>query len=26
MQFAWLCAGVDWQRLSCDTSSLGKLV
>lgn len=25
-QFAWLCAGVDWQRLSCDTSSLGKLV
>ena len=25
-QFAWLCAGVDWRRLSCDTSSLGKLV
>lgn len=25
-QFGWLCAGVDWQRLSCDTSSLGKLV
>jgi transposase len=25
-QFAWLCAGVDWQRLSCDTSPLGKLV
>ena len=25
-QFAWLCAGVDWQRLSCDTSSLGKFV
>jgi len=25
-QFSWLGAGVDWQRLSCDTSSLGKLV
>ena len=25
-QFAWLCAGVDWRRLSCDTSSLGTLV
>ncbi|WP_049621154.1 IS66 family insertion sequence element accessory protein TnpB [Frateuria defendens] len=25
-QFSWLCAGVDWQRLSCDTSSLGRLV
>lgn len=25
-QFAWLCAGVDWRRLSCDTSSLGKVV
>jgi transposase len=25
-QFAWLCAGVDWQRLSCDTSPLGRLV
>ena len=25
-QFAWLCAGVDWRRLSCDTSSLGKIV
>lgn len=25
-QFRWLCAGVDWQRLSCDTSSLGRLV
>ena len=25
-QFTWLCAGVDWQRLSCDTSSLGRLV
>ena len=25
-QFAWLCAGVDWQRLSCDTSSLGRIV
>ena len=25
-QFAWLCAGVDWRRLSCDRSSLGKLV
>ncbi len=25
-QFTWLCAGVDWRRLSCDTSSLGKMV
>lgn len=25
-QFVWLCAGVDWRRLSCGTSSLGKLV
>jgi transposase len=25
-QFAWLCSGVDWQRLSCDKSSLGKLI
>jgi len=25
-QFRWLCAGVDWQRLSCDTSSLGRIV
>ena len=25
-QFTWLCAGVDWRRLSCDTSSLGRLV
>lgn len=25
-QFTWLCAGVDWQRLSCDTSSLGRIV
>jgi transposase len=25
-QFAWLCAGVDWQRLSCDMSSVGKLM
>lgn len=25
-QFTWLCAGVDWRRLSCDTSSLGKIV
>lgn len=25
-QFAWLCAGVDWRRLSCDTRLLGKLV
>ncbi len=25
-QFSWLCAGVDWRRLSCDTSSLGKIV
>jgi transposase len=25
-QFAWLCAGVDWRRLSCDRSSLGKVV
>lgn len=25
-QFTWLCAGVDWQRLSCDTSSLGNFI
>lgn len=25
-QFSWLCAGVDWQRLSCDISSLGKTI
>lgn len=25
-QFRWLCTGVDWQRLSCDTSSLGRIV
>ena len=25
-QFRWLCGGVDWQRLSCDTSSLGRIV
>ena len=25
-QFNWLCLGVDWQRLSCDTSSLGTRV
>ena len=25
-QFRWLCAGVDWQRLSCDISSLGRIV
>lgn len=25
-QFAWLVAGVDWQRLSCDVRSLPKLV
>ena len=25
-QFSWLCAGVDWQRLSCDISSLGKFI
>ena len=25
-QFRWLCAGVDWRRLSCDTSSLGRIV
>jgi transposase len=25
-QFAWLCAGVDWRRLSCDKSSLGKII
>ena len=25
-QFAWLCAGVDWQRLSCDIRSLGRIV
>lgn len=25
-QFAWLSAGVNWQRLSCDMSSVGKLV
>ena len=25
-QFAWLCAGVDWQRLSCDIRSLPRIV
>lgn len=25
-QFRWLAAGVNWQRLSCDMSSLGKFV
>ena len=25
-QFNWLCLGVDWQRLSCDKSSLGKMI
>ena len=25
-QFEWLCAGVDWQRLSCDISSLARIV
>ena len=25
-QFAWLCAGVDWQRLSCDVRSLPNFV
>ncbi|MGP1665026.1 MAG: IS66 family insertion sequence element accessory protein TnpB, partial [Rhodanobacter sp.] len=25
-QFHWLTAGVDWQRLSCDKSLVGKLV
>lgn len=25
-QFSWLCAGVDWRRLSRDISSLGKIV
>ena len=25
-QFGWLSAGVNWQRLSCDMSSVGKLV
>lgn len=25
-QFRWLCAGVDWRRLSCDPSSLGRIV
>ena len=25
-QFGWLCAGVDWQRLSCDMSSWGRMV
>ncbi|MEO7065386.1 MAG: IS66 family insertion sequence element accessory protein TnpB [Rhodanobacter sp.] len=25
-QFRWLCTGVDWQRLSCDRSSLGRII
>lgn len=25
-QFEWLCAGIDWRRLSCDISSLVKIV
>lgn len=26
MQFRWLTLGVDWQRLSCDKSPIGKVV
>ena len=25
-QFGWLCAGVDWQRLSADTSTLARML
>lgn len=25
-QFAWLSAGVDWQRLSCEASTLPKMI